>query len=106
MQAAEFVSQRTIGDSCHGLSLITVRLLESVENIGLRPVGEHLADDARLIAILLSKLGKLALVLKGAQVVVGGLVIRLVAVGSAAASTGETSSAASARAPAAGGRGP
>lgn len=98
-QIANFVSQRTFSHSCHSLGLITVCFLESIEDIGFRPVGEHFADHRSLVAILLSKLGKLALVLKRAQVVVSSL--EVLAVGSATASAGETPSATSAGASAA-----
>ncbi|KAI6761636.1 hypothetical protein HG531_002189 [Fusarium graminearum] len=87
-------------DACDGFVLVAVSLLESKKYIGLRPVGEHLADHRSLVAILLSKLAKIAFVFE-CTLGISSAVIGLVAIGSSAAATGETSSTTAARASAA-----
>lgn len=94
----------TLSDASDGFVLVAVGLLESEEDIGLGPVRKHLADYRCLVAVLLSKLAKVAFVFKCSLRVVG-FVVSLVAIGSTAASTGETSSTTTAGASAArGGR--
>jgi hypothetical protein len=94
----------TLSDAGDGFVLVTVGFLESEEDIGLRPVGEHLSDHRSLIAVLLSKLAKVAFVFE-CTLRISGALVGLVAIGSSAAATGETSSTAAARASAArGGR--
>jgi hypothetical protein len=84
--------------------LVAVCFLKSKKDIGLRPVGEHLANHRSLVAILLSKLAKVSFIFE-CTLGISGAVVGLVAIGSSAAATGETSSTAAARASAArGGR--
>jgi hypothetical protein len=90
----------TLSDACDGFVLVAVGFLESKKDIGLRPVGEHLADHRSLVAILLSKLAKIAFIFE-CTLGISGAVVGLVAIGSSAAATGETSSTTAARASAA-----
>jgi hypothetical protein len=90
----------TLSDACDGFVLVAVGFLESKKDIGLRPVGEHLADHRSLVAILLSKLAKIAFIFE-CTLGISSAVVGLVAIGSSAAATGETSSTTAARASAA-----
>lgn len=93
----------TFSDACDSLILIAIRFLEGVENIDLRPVGEHFADHRCLSAILLSELGEVALVVEGT----GCRIVRLrVTVGPATTSASESASSTACRAPTASGGGP
>lgn len=61
---------RTFCNACDSFVLVAIRLLEGKENIGLGPIGEHLADYGCFIAILLSELGELAFVFERTEVFV------------------------------------
>lgn len=92
----------TLSDAGDSLVLVAVGLLESKKDIGLGPVWEHLANYSRLVAILLSELAKVAAFVVECTEGLIGLVVELVAIGSAAASTrGEAASTTAARASAA-----
>jgi hypothetical protein len=90
-----------LSDAGDGFVLVAVGLLEGEEHIDLRPVREHLPNHRRLVAILLSKLANVAAFVVECTEGLVGLVLGLVAIGSAAASTGEASSTAAAGASAA-----
>lgn len=88
----------TLSNSSHSFVLIAIGLLQSEENIDLRPVGEHFANDRSLIAVLLSKLSNVAAIFVEGTKRFVGLVVGLVAISSAPSSSGETSSSTAARA--------
>jgi hypothetical protein len=63
--------------------------LQSIEDVGLRPVGEHFANYRRLVAVLLPEFGEVTLVVEGTGRVIDSLVV---AIGAAATSTSKSSS--------------
>lgn len=102
------VRRRTFSDAGDGEVLVTVCLLESVENILIRPIGEQLLDERGLASVLLLQLAQLALILQHSRIV-GVLVVELIAVGSAWSSTapaGKSASSAATRTSAARGGSP
>lgn len=99
---------RTFSNAGDGEVLVAICLLESIENVLLRPVGEQLLDERGLAAVLLLQLAELALVLKRSRIV-SVLVVELITIGSAlgaATSTGESTSSTATRTSAARGGSP
>lgn len=95
----------TFSDAGHSFLLITLGLLEREEHIDLRPVGEHLSNDGRLVAVQLAQLANVSLIFKCGRSI-GRLLVELVPVRSPTASTSKTASATAARASTARGGGP
>lgn len=55
--------QLTFSNASSGKTLVAVCFLQSVKNVDLGPIGEHLLDHLSLLAILSLQLADIALVL-------------------------------------------